>query len=223
MLVTSMLEKASALVGTRGFATVFALTVAAGCGVIVCRMAPGERNYASVAAVIQTGAICIGLLSLVLIARQTRTTATLSKINNYHQFFGDLITTETRQKMRDLAQTCRFTAEMEEQRPLTANSVTLLQDPLNRPVMSSYLDEFEEFCGAVHAGAVSEEYAYRLEATRVIRTWVVFEPFIKAMRGKAENERCYREIARLASDWQARRVKESSEEHKSNGMAKHID
>lgn len=218
-----VLEKASALVGTRGFATVFALTVAVVCGVVIWRMAPGERNYASVAAVVQTGAICIGLLSLVLIARQTRTTATLSKINSYHQFFGDLITTETRQKMRELGEACKFTAEMEEQRPITPDSVALLQEHVNRPVMSSYLDEFEEFCGAVHAGAVSEEYAYRLEATRVIRTWVVFEPFIKAMRSKAENERCYREIARLASDWQARRVKESSQEHKSNGMTKHID
>jgi hypothetical protein len=219
----NVLEKASRQVGTRGFATVFALTVAVGCALTVWFMTPEERNYASVAAVIQTGAICIGLLSLVLIARQTRTTATLSKINSYHQFFGDLITTETRQRLRDLAETCKFTKEMEEQRPLTVESVNLLQKPENRPVMSSYLDEFEEFCGAVHAGAVSEEYAYRLEATRVIRTWVVFEPFIKAIRIKAENERCYREIARLASDWQARRVKESSDEHKSNGMAKHID
>lgn len=217
------LERCSILIGTRGFATLFALSVAVACGLVIWRMAPVDRTYVAIGAVIQTGALCIGLLSLVLIARQTRTTASLAKVNSYHQFFGDLITTETRQKMFKLAEDCGFTAEFEEQRPLTESAVEALMKLENRPVISSYLDEFEEFSGAVHAGAVSEEYAYRLEATRIIRTWIVFEPFIRAVRAKMRDERCYLEIARLGSTWQSRRVKESSRANASNGMPKHID
>jgi len=212
----SLAVKWSKRVGTRGFATCFSLAI----GVLVVGLVwltpAGERTPAAVGAIVQTGAVLIGLLSLVLIARQIRATAAqaahVAAVNSalaYHQYFGDLITVQIRRQLAAVANDCGFAEARKKGEPMSPEAVKCIKDsPKHDSVVSSYLDEFEEFCAAIHAKLLNEDYAYGLEATRIIRTWAVFGPYILSSRTETQDFRTYVELERVATAWTERRRRE---------------
>jgi len=215
-----MLDWIARTVDSRGFITAFAFVVGAVMVWSIVGLPEEHQTPSSIAAIIQTGAIVVGLLSLVLIARQIRATATqtassaaISRALTYHQFFGDLITAEIRQKMEAAATSCGFKDARKSGEPMTQQAVKCIkEDPGHDGVVASYLDEFEEFCGAIHAGLLDEDYAYGLEATRVIRTWKVFSPYVQATRLETSDHRTYIELERIADAWLKRRADEDQRE-----------
>lgn len=207
----------------KGLPSVVAAAVLVACVIAVMRMPPDDRSYQNVGQIIELGLLSVGLLSLVLIARQTRTTAKWNKLLSYHQFFGELISPATLVQMTGAAEACGFSEQMLKISPMTDDSVNkVLASPDHDQTVSTYLDEFEEFCAAVHAGIVDNEYAYTLEATRVIRAWVVFEPFITQCRSKTKYSRCYIELQRLGVAWKGRREKEEARNHATDGVRPHV-
>lgn len=207
-------------VETGGFATWFAVGVGVLAIGLIWAIPADERSPAAIAAILQTGAILVGLLSLVLIARQIRTTAAqaahVAAVNSalaYHQHFGDLITVEIKRQMAEVAERCGFKESRQKGEPISADAVKCLKDnPVHDSVVSCYLDEFEEFCGAIHAQLLNEDYAYGLEANRVIRAWAIFKPYVLNSRTETEDFRTYMELERVALRWKDRREAEDEEE-----------
>lgn len=65
-----------------------------------------------------------------------------------------------------------------------------------------YLDCFEMFCGAINAKLVHEDYAFSLQATRVIRNYTVFEPLIDEYKKQSPSAYC--EFYKVAYRWKLR-------------------
>lgn len=213
-----MLKWIAKTVDSRGFITIFALTVVGGTAGAIYFMPSGDRTATSIAAVVQTAAVLVGLLSLILIGRQIRSSASqaahaaaTAKALAYHQFFGDLITVESREKLEHVADECGFKDARKSGKEMTDASVLCVKAvPAHDAMLACYLDEFEEFCGAIHAGLLDEDYSYSLEATRIIRTWKVFKPYVLATRTETDDHRTYVELERIADSWTARRVAEDA-------------
>ena len=96
--------------------------------------------------------------------------------------------------------------------------------------MREYLNDFEEFCGAIRAGVVNENYARELEGDRTINAYFAFVEFINLIRNEAEESgrreidksdgtdetkqlreyrrKPYQELRSIAVSWRKRREKE---------------
>lgn len=218
------LEWVAHRVESRGFITVFALTVGACAAFLIWKLDPEARTPGGIAAIVQTAAVLVGLLSLILIAKQIRATAAqaanaaaISQSLAYHQFFGDLVTVEVHEKIRKAAAECGFADARKKGEPMSPAAVACIKEnETHDAVVACYLDEFEEFCGAIHAGLLDADYAYGLEATRVIRTWKVFEPYVVACRGETGDHRTYLELETVAATWTDKRAKDGLQQTRKN-------
>jgi hypothetical protein len=208
----------------------FVAVVVLACAIAIYRLPSADRTVPNITSILQLGLVAVGLISLLLLAEQNRQiscgnaeqskqTASWNKCLSYHNFFGDLITMQMSQALRGTTDACGFTSAMQNVEPMSANSVEdVVRDDAHSRVCSSYLDDFEEFCAAVHAGVVDKEYAYTLEATRVIRAWIVYEPYITKRRSSVRYSRCYIELQRLAATWIKRREEEEAKKNASEGV-----
>jgi hypothetical protein len=89
-------------------------------------------------------------------------------------------------------------------KPMPEEALTrILASADDEYVMRAYLDQFEKFCGAVQCGLVDNDYAYSLQATRVIRNYTIFSTFIKRIR--QESSTGYLELEKVALSWEDRR------------------
>lgn len=196
-----------------------------------------SRTVPNVVLIVQTCLIAVGLLSLVFIARQVRIVREQARSDqvwrktlSYHQFFGDLVTTEVREKIAKVATECGFLDARQNGEPISTDAVKKIKkSPKHDAVIATYLDEFEEFCGAVHAGLLDRDYAYTLEATRIIRAWRLFEPYVIATRLETRDHRTYIELERLGENWRERRKMDDDRDRKarldltaSNGVKGHV-
>ena len=195
------------------------------------------RSFTNVMAIIQSALVALGLYSLYFVAEQarltaeqvsqtreqTQQTAKWNKLLSYHQFFGELITTEMVLEMMAVAERCGFKDAMNSVQAMSlASRQALENDPVAVKTVAAYLDEFEEFCAAVQAGVTASEYAYTLEATRVLRAWIVFEPFIQSQRATHRFSRCYLELERIGSAWKERRERETQQKYAQDGVQQHV-
>ncbi|HEL5329121.1 DUF4760 domain-containing protein [Stenotrophomonas maltophilia] len=210
-------------------------------GAMSCYLLPTDmRTVPNYVLIVQTVVIVLGLGSLALLALQLRAanrqaacsvqqltltaqqltmTAKWNKTLSYHQFFGRLIAPELADKIRACAKKHEFDDSFT---TISCISQQVLQaiwtDVEDHNAVSTYLDEFEEFCAAVNAGVVEKSYAYGIEATRVIRAATVFEPFIRRARSETRYSRAYFELEGLATDWRSQRDQEEQEARKTNGV-----
>ena len=215
-----MLKWIAKVVDSRGFITLFSGTVAIGSAIAIFMMPAEDRSATSIAAVLQTAAVLVGLLSLILIARQIRASAwqaehaaATAKALAYHQFFGDLITITTREQIEHVSEQCQFKDARKSGKEMTPAAVVLVKaSPAHDAVVACYLDEFEEFCGAILTNLLDEDYSYKLEGNRVIRAWRVFKPYIEQARLDNDDPRTWLELQRVAERWADRRAKEDAQE-----------
>lgn len=75
----------------------------------------------------------------------------------------------------------------------------LIGSESERNLIRPYLDCFEIFCGAINAKLVHEDYAFTLQATRIIRNFAVFSPLIDHYKVTVPTAYC--EFIRVASRW----------------------
>ncbi|HHA2501847.1 TPA: DUF4760 domain-containing protein [Stenotrophomonas maltophilia] len=170
------------------------------------KMVPeGDNQLATRASVIQAGGVVIGLFSIVLAAIQVRVNANWNKVLSYHNHFGQLITTDVLDRLEKTAEAKEFTDNLKNRTPISKEvAQAIYDDGKHDRVLSCYLDEFEEFCGAVNLGAVDMDYAYRLEGTRVVKVWEVFQNYAFYCREKMDCPTIYKQLEHLAGNWHDR-------------------
>jgi hypothetical protein len=114
---------------------------------------------------------------------------------------------------------CGITEKMEGIKELDKHQVdAIFANEAFKSTFARYLDCYEGFCAAVHAGVVDKDYAYTLEATKVIRAWTVFKPFVRRLRSSNEYSRCYLELERLGAAWKQQRDQEIEESNRQQGV-----
>lgn len=167
----------------------------------------GPNATATKAGVIQAGAVILGLFSVLVAALQVRINATWNKVLSYHNFFGELITPQALRNLMATAKACGFSEKLQTGDELSQEDVAKIVDsPSHEAIISCYLDEFEEFCAAVNAGVVDNEYAYKLEGSRVVRVHKLFASYIRHCRGDdGANRSIYAELEHRANDWTVRK------------------
>lgn len=177
----------------------------------------GVNEVSTKASVVQTGAVVIGLFSIVLAALQVRVNASWNKVLSYHNHFGELITPDVLQKLEEVARAKEFEANLKAGTAICENTAkAIFEHGHSDRVVSCYLDEFEEFACAVNAGVVDDEYAYQLEGTRVARVWTVFRNYVQHCRSApASSPTVYKQLQALAHRWKDRK----EHEHKARERA----
>ena len=93
-------------------------------------------------------------------------------------------------------------------------------------VVREYLNDFEEFASAINCGLVDEDYAYQLEATRLLNAHYGFRQMVNQWHAedKEKSERSggsipvttnyYGELRSVAERWKLRKQEENEKEIK---------
>lgn len=129
----------------------------------------------------------------------------------YHQHFADIPPESCREKVYEIAQDLHFINcfnDRGQAMPAAALS-TILGDKDLWEKVRPYLDHFEIFCGAINAELVNEDYAYSLQATRIVRNYTVFQPFIEHHQRTAAT--AYLELSKVAERWMKRMARTDRE------------
>lgn len=119
----------------------------------------------------------------------------------YHEHFKSVPDEPTRGTVYKIAEDLNFVDHFNDRgRPVPTTALSAINaDPEKWKFVRSYLDAFEEFCGAVNAKLVDEDYAYSLQATRVIRNYTVFQQLILQYQQGAPT--AYVELSKVAIRW----------------------
>lgn len=124
----------------------------------------------------------------------------------YHQHFADNPAEPLRKAVYKLAQaedTKFIDCFAERGRPMPDNVLNVIKGSSDEwDCVRPYLDGFETFCGAINAKLVDEDYAFSLQATRVIRNYTVFEPLIDEYKKATPSAYC--EFYKVAYRWKIR-------------------
>ncbi|QBL43472.1 DUF4760 domain-containing protein [Stenotrophomonas maltophilia] len=120
---------------------------------------------------------------------------------SYHQHFPSVPPESVRLDAYKVAEEIGFLSAFNDRGTSISEAVKqkILEKPDAWKVFRSYLDYFEEFCGAINAGLVDEGYAFSLQGTRVVRNFTVFEPLIKHYQSGAPT--AYVELTKVAVRW----------------------
>lgn len=197
------------------------------------------KDFGQVLQVMEVALLGGGLLSFVVLIRQTTAAAEQAKAAadqaeqsanqaraavdsnvalrewnsrlSYHEHFGELADGPKGELVKELVRDLGIGTNLDAMRPLDAHQVeAILQDEKHVRVLQWYLDEFEEFCVAVHVGVVHPQYAFELEGTRTVRAWHVFEPFVVERRNGNPFSQCYKYLEIIGKEWKERREQQMS-------------
>jgi hypothetical protein len=179
-------------------------------------------------------AFWVGLPALLAVLHQTRNDTRWNGVLSYHDYFDELPVQPKLDNLYKVLNICSVEiptllkplSDEDFQKIETAakpgSAETAALGGLRpRGVVRAYLNDFEEFAGAVEQGVVDEDYAYSLEGTRVLVAYFGFRAFIESDR-KTDKEECkmnlkgkdidflvpksYLLLETLAKRWLARRV-----------------
>lgn len=198
------------IVGSHLFFGAATMLVGYGTYYYLGKVPEGTTALSTKAGVVQAGAVILGLFSVLMAALQVRVNATWNKVLSYHTFFGDLITPEILTSLMTTADKCGFKDRLKNYETLEdAHVAAILSDAEHDAVVSCYLNEFEEFCTAVNAGVVDDEYAYKLEGARLIRVNTCFAKYIEKCRTEGiSSRRLYVQLEHRARLWNGRKQDE---------------
>lgn len=159
-----------------------------------------------------------GLFSVLLIRRQLwiqeqQATQTLEQLKidhqwktyeSYHRHFANVPDRPTRDKLIDrLKQLGLIPCFKHRGSPIDDDQVRLICEcPEVFDDIKASLDCFEAFCGAINAKLVDEDYAFSLQATRVVRHHTVFAPLIAELHKGSPS--AYVELTKVATRWSIR-------------------
>lgn len=223
--------------GKRCAAELVSSVLAAGiliAGIVWYRRLPVTATIEDRVLLIQSIVFALGLVSVVLLVLELRQKASWNRVLSYHDYFGEL---PARVKVAELYR-CFDRLGMQPPsngQPLTKEqAAAILRDQgvkggdgvISRPggqVVREYLNDFEEFCGAINAGVVSESYVRELEGSRTINAYYGFEELIKLIRTEEVklrqnrdseqdlrpfHRKPYHELWKVAATWKRRRERE---------------
>lgn len=185
-----------------GFQSVLAMSIGIAALGAIWLLPEAQVTFENVSKVIELALMAMGLLSIVLLSAQIRQTAVWNETLSYHEHFGDLVPREQAKEMKVLMRKHEFLDDYLKCKALSSTvAQELFDSDESQTFITSYLDEFEEFCAAINRGLVDYEYAIALEGKRVSRAWHVFKPFIEKIRLSNDDPCCYAELERVAIRW----------------------
>jgi hypothetical protein len=192
--------------------------------------------------IVESTLLGFGLLSVWLLIAQLRQTTSWNRVLSYHDYFGELPSSDRANQLYlclhrlDIpVPSCAAPISRESAEKLWTDEGIEGRDGTYRQVgervIREYLNDFEEFCGAIRACVVSESYACELEGDRTINAYFAFEEVIKIIRKEAEasgraeargtqddaamerrlqlyRRSPYLELRTIAISWRSRREKE---------------
>ncbi len=160
-----------------------------------------------------------GLLSVLLARRQhaeakAKQIADLefNRVETFYRYFSADASRATNDRFAEVAHESKIDAHFNAGgEAITADLVNQIVDNTKwSDAARAYLDCLESLAAAVHSGFVDEEYAFCLQAGRVLRAVKVLGPLISHFQ--IANAKAYIELVDLASTWQERRDKEIAQE-----------
>lgn len=158
--------------------------------------------------VLQLVASVIGLISLILIWLQLLQTQHWNQVDVQNTLLGNLPSHELEEKVWALVVGLGQYPHYE----ISPKVAKKLRDDLkHRLLVKTYLNKFEDFAGAVRAGRIDNDYAFRIHAVRIARTHCVYIHFIAAARDEFDNPMLYVELEMLAQEWSKRHEALSTE------------
>ncbi len=190
-----------------------------------------EFNRAEILKTIEAVVGGLGVSSLLLLWAQLRHTAILAKLTSYHLHFHDL---PTLSKVRDLytvLERCQVPVPTWHSPMSESDRAKLVADKAAPPrtaelVVREYLNDFEEFASAINCGLVDEDYAYQLEASRLLTAHYGFRQMINHWHAEdrqiserlggnvPETTNYYGELRSVAERWKDRKQAENQKEAK---------
>ncbi len=185
--------------------------------------------------------LALGLLSVILLVAQLRQTTSWNRVLAYHNYFGELPSEDRANQLFSCLSRLKI-AVPTSSKPLSKDQAkTLWADTgvvgrdgipkqIGQRVVREYLNDFEEFCGAVRAEVLNEKYVRELEGDRTINAYYGFREVIRITQqeavdfGRSEQDgdeygsmarklqgyrrKPYHELRLVATAWRACREKE---------------
>jgi hypothetical protein len=201
------------------------------------QLGPG-RSFEQTSQLIENTLLALGLVTVILLIAQLRQTASWNSVLSYHEYFGELPNNQRAEDLYSVLQRLNIPVPSAAEPMSKENAGKVWDDTglaspdgvfrlVGRRVVREYLNDYEEFCGAILAGVVNEPYARELEARRVIGANYGFEEIVKLYRAEiaekpvakpqteqaarnllAFRQKPYQELRRVATSWRRRREKE---------------
>jgi hypothetical protein len=164
-----------------------------GSGVFVYARLPASTSVGDKALVVQCDFLALGLLSVFALLWEMRQSAAWKRVLSYHEYFSDL----PGQDRVNAMYACLARLQLgipSSGEPLSLDGAKAIladvgvacadgsRSPTGRKLVNDFLNDYEEFCGAVNAGVVSESYARELEGSRTINAYFGFKEVIELIR-----------------------------------------
>jgi hypothetical protein len=90
------------------------------------------------------------------------------------------------------------------QTPLDPAEVTkVFSDENARHATKTFLNYFENTCAAINIGHADEDLAFAVHSAEVLRTYMLFQPFIAEIRSKYNDDELYVELEKTYLRWEA--------------------
>lgn len=173
----------------------------------------------------------LGVSSLLLLWAQLRHTAVLGKLTSYHDHFHDLPSIGKVQDLYKALGRCKVAVPTWHAPMSEEDRAKLFADSEPPPgsaelAVREYLNDFEEFAAAIKCGLVDDDYAYRIESTRVLSAAFGFRRMVNHWHAedKEKSERSggtipvttdyYGELLSVAERWKVRKEAEQQKEMK---------
>jgi hypothetical protein len=155
--------------------------------------------------IIDLAVTTIALSSLLLLWFQIRQTTRWNRLLSSHNFLNDTVFLEVHRALLAAGELIGVSL-CGRNKPLTDEEVGKILSSNDAYVaVVAFLNEFENICGAVHAGVADTKVSYGIHSGRVIREYPVYEPFMEAIRKREGDEEDWIVFKKVYVDWKARR------------------
>ena len=158
---------------------------------------------------IKAAGAVLAAISLYLAYRQLRANVRWNRINATFTYLPETFFLE-RERAAATALESIGVDLYKQSKPLEAQTVASLLDNSNVfKEAKDFLNLFENYAAACRAGAIDPDHSYILNASQFIRYFEVFQPLIKELRIRRNNEMFWSEFERLVTKhWKPRQDKE---------------
>ena len=168
--------------------------------------------------VINTLVSSLGLLAIGLLFFQIRHATRWNRLNSQHNFLNNAFSLTL---LRELfkATTAAGVPVRGRTAALTDGEVTKILDADEAyATVITYLNEYENICGAVRANVADAEVAYGIHSARVIHDFRLYKPLINRLRVREEDPLIFIEFEKVHDQWAQRYAKELAQEQNAKAL-----
>jgi hypothetical protein len=201
----------------KGRTTAVLLLVFVALAIVCLKYVVPDYKFSTVSKTIELILMGLGLFSIVLLAEQIRLTERRGRRVAYHEYFDALPKQGVYDAFNQVLAKYKLEETFTASQPVPSDTAgRIYADANDSRAIRGYLDDFEEFAGAVNVGVVDEDYAFSLESSRTIRAFRVLEPLIVKYRAEMMLPTCYLQLQRVCKRWEKTKEKQLRELQKLN-------